>query len=465
MNDNRRGSSHAGKEVGASYRGAAGEPMHGFFAPGGGRGVYLVDGGGGNLMRIVILLVLLPALALAQGQGKNAQGREAEFKKAIAAGWVELASWCESKKLDEEGKKHNDEALSLDPDNARAKVLKEKLAGASGSTEGERKEYERKLETASKKLSALYVQLSKEKHAPADQPKYDAWLMRGFELDAKAGGPALDAEAKDAYGKKEWTRALKLLGALEKQKSDPARAKLLKEVELKGAETSAILRKASTHEMQYYLALPKGWSPARKWTIGVGVEGAGCNWMGMMNGLMGARGDKPLILVTPVTFSNTNGLNKDKYPYPQETLDEVEKSGRMKFDEAGLLAVLDDVRREFNGEEKFCITGFSGGGNLCWRMTFGHPEMLLASAPACANFFNPGEISKDPARETIPIKAFQGDKDEYLKGLDGQWQMAKKLLDEHGFKNVSYVMLPGVGHSGCAKDGMEHWSAQLKPAK
>jgi dienelactone hydrolase len=185
----------------------------------------------------------------------------------------------------------------------------------------------------------------------------------------------------------------------------------------------------------------------------------------MMNGLISVRGDKPFILVTPITFSNTNALDKNKYPYPQSLLDDVEKSGRLKFDEEGLLAVLDDVHREFAGEEKFAITGFSGGGLLCWRMTFGHPEMLFASAPACANFYQAGEISKDPARETIPIHAFQGDKDEYLHNppnLAIQWELARKLLDENGFRNVKYDMLAGVGHSGCSKEVMDHWAGNLR---
>ncbi len=426
-------------------------------------------------MRTLILSLSTAVLAaqpfvLAPGQqGKPAGGKEGEFKRAIAAGLVEFAAWCQSKKLNDEGKKLNDEALALDPDNAKAKALKEKMTSGSDASEADKKEYEKKRETYGKKLSGLLLQLFREKHQSNEQPRFDGYLLRAFELDAKGAGPVLDAEAKDAYSHKDYLRAAKFLAALEKEKSDPSRAKLLREVELKGAESSAIIRKASGHEMQYYLALPKGWNPARKWPIGVGVEGAGCNFLGMQNALMGVRGDKPFILITPITFSNTNSLDKNKYPYPQSLLDEVEKTGRLKFDEEGLLAVLEDVRKEFAGDDKFAITGFSGGGNLCWRMTFGHPEMLFASAPACANFYSPGEISKDPARETIPIKAFQGDKDEYWQkppNLSSQWDRAKKLLDDNGFKNVKYEILPGVGHSGCSKEVMDHWSANLPaPAK
>jgi hypothetical protein len=420
-------------------------------------------------MRTLILCLLVASLAPAQQGKPTSLSKETEYRKAIASALVEFASWCQSKKLIEEGRKLNDEALGLDPDNAKAKALKDKLSGASDAGEADRREYEKKLEGTGKKAASLYVRLFYEKRQVADQPRFDGYLLRGLELDAKGAGPVVDGEAKDAYSHKDWSRAIRLLAALEKEKSDPGRAKMLREVELRGAETSAILRKASSHEMQYYLSLPRGWNPGRKWPIGVGLEGAGCGWLGMLNSLMGVRGDKPFILVTPITFSNTNALDRNKYPYPPSLLDEVEKSGRLKFDEEGLLAVLEDLRKEFAGDEKVAITGFSGGGLLCWRMTFGHPDMLLASAPACANFYNAGEISKDPARETLPIHAFQGDKDEYLHNppnLAIQWENAKKLLDENGFRNVKYDLVAGVGHSNFPKEVMDHWAAALRtPAK
>jgi predicted esterase len=419
-----------------------------------------------RLMRSVIFSLLLVSSLFAQ-QAKPT--KEAELKKAAAAGLAELAGWCQSKKLLEEGKRHNDEALGLDPDNAKAKALKEKLTGASEAGESDVKEYGKKLETYGKKIAGFYLQLFREKHQPPEQARFDGYLLKALDWDAKAATPAVDAEARDAVSKKDWNRAAAMLKALEKEKSDPARAKLLRDVELKGAETSAILKKASTHEMQYYLALPKGWNTGRKWPIVVGIDGAGCNWMGMMNSLLGNRGDRPFIIVSLITFSNTNGLKEQraKYPYSDEVIEAADRNGRMKFDEPGLLAVLEDVRKEFNGEDKFCITGFSGGGNLTWRMTFGHPEKLMGSAPASANFYNAGEISSDPARETVPIKVFQGAKDEYLNkppNLAAQWEMAKKLLDDNGFKNYSYVLVPEAGHSGCGKEVMEFFASLLPGA-
>jgi len=405
---------------------------------------------------------VLLCVSAAAAQQKAPAGREAELRKAIAAGLVELASWCHEKKMRPEGRALVDEALGIDADSAKGKDLKGKLAGDSEADDAARKEYPKRLETYGKRLAALYRELFAQKHQPNQQQQWDKWLVRACELDAKASLPLLDAETREAHGKRDWARAHRLLTGAERVKSEPARAKTLKEVELKCAETTAVQKKASAHTMEYLLALPKGWTPARKWPILVAVEGAGCNWQGMMNAYLGNRGDRPLILVVPITFSNTNALDRAKYPYPQEGLDEADRSGRMGFDEPGLLAVLDDVRREYAGAEKFFVTGFSGGGNLSFRMTFGHPEKLVASAPACPNFSNPGKVSEAPERENLPVKVFQGDKDEYLNMLESQWQNAKSEFERSGFKGVSRVMLPGVGHSGCAKEVLDFFTPMLK---
>lgn len=136
----------------------------------------------------------------------------------------------------------------------------------------------------------------------------------------------------------------------------------------------------------------------------------------------------------------------------------------LDFDEPGLLAALDDVRADFNGEEKFYITGFSGGGNITWHFIFTHPEKLAAAAPASANFSGlRAEASQSPAKETLPIKVLQGEDDEYRKPdsispLDRQWEFAKSMLEQHGYKNWTYELVPKTGHSPCNKQVLEFFN-------
>ena len=76
------------------------------------------------------------------------------------------------------------------------------------------------------------------------------------------------------------------------------------------------------------MQLPKGWSPAKKWPLVIAMEGAGCGWLGCIKGFAKRRGRRPYIVVTPVTFLNTNALNIAKYQYPQSLLDAVDADGR-----------------------------------------------------------------------------------------------------------------------------------------
>jgi predicted esterase len=394
------------------------------------------------------------------------KARELEIRRATAQVLADLADWCGQKKLRVEGRAWCDEALLVSPDHPKAKALRPKLDGENEADEAAAKEYEKKLEAAAKKIAKGYRELAVVKHPASENAKYDAYLIRAYELDPKGTEPVFVAEWRAAYQKKDLERVHRLLSSSERVKPDDKHAKVLREVELKIAETKPVLRTAKEHPIQYYLALPKNWSPDKTWPILVTVEGAGCNWLGNCNAFLGARGDRPFILVTPLTFCNTNKLEKAKYPgYPQELLDEVDRSGRLAWDEAGLLAILAEVRKEFAGQEKFFITGFSGGGNLTWRMIFGHPEKIAGASPACANFYMTGTISQAPERETVPVKAFQGDKDEYLDGnpnLNAQWASAKKHCDDHGFKNVTRVMLPGVGHSTCVNEVLTFFTELLK---
>ncbi len=196
------------------------------------------------------------------------------------------------------------------------------------------------------------------------------------------------------------------------------------------------------------------------------VEGAGCNFRGAIENYASQRGEDPYILITPETFSSTNALEKAKYTYGQELLDKYQGGNRLEFDEAGLLAVIADVQRDFSGDTKFFISGFSGGGNLTWRMVFGHPEMLVAAAPCCPNFANAGTISEDPSREALPIHEFQGEADEYRKTmLEAQWESAKKLLDEHGYKTIERTIVPGAGHSAFVKEVLDFFRPHLAAKK
>jgi predicted esterase len=377
--------------------------------------------------------------------------KERSIKKAMAAELLKLARYCLKKKLLTEGRGHVREALDLDPDSSAAKALLSRLRGDTSAKDFSRRQYNRKWKRFRRWLAHRYRVLFALEHRAEDQPRHDGYLLKAYAHGPKGSRALFDATWRLYYEKKLWGQAYRLLKEGQAIETSSRRTAVLKEVEGKVAESTPLLKKASDHPMAYYLALPKGWSDQREWPILVTVEGAGCNFLGNCKVFLHHRGDLPFILVTPLTFWNTRQLQPDKYPYPRALIEKHDRDmrGRMTFDETGLLKVIETVRKQYRGGKKFFITGFSGGGNLTWRMIFGHPEKLAAASPTGANFTLSGEISRAPERAQLPVKAFQGEKDKYLNMLNAQWARAKGLCDQNGYRNVCREMVPGTGHSAC----------------
>jgi hypothetical protein len=134
-----------------------------------------------------------------------------------------------------------------------------------------------------------------------------------------------------------------------------------------------------------------------------------------------ARGELPFIIVSPCTFSNTNeitGPMLDKYRrfYPDELIRRTGDLGdNLDWDEAGLLAIVQDLRTHYDAEARIYITGFSGGGLITYRLIFQRPMLLAGAAPVCANFFHSeyrsfkGRFSD--ADLNFPIHLVQGEED------------------------------------------------------
>jgi predicted esterase len=212
--------------------------------------------------------------------------------------------------------------------------------------------------------------------------------------------------------------------------------------------------------MVAWLSLPRSFAKKGEAPVLVAVEGAGCNFLGLCRGFVDGRGSRRFLVLTPVTLSNTNELRPETYPmYAPSLLDEW-KSKRVEFDLAGLEAILQVLRERYGAAEKVAITGFSGGGNLCYSWTLRRPDRVLASAPACANF-QPGLAGDAKAVEGggPPVHVLTGAKDEFRDqvhgqkpGIEGQSDGAMEAFERLGFTRVRRTMLPGVGHSSCARE-------------
>ncbi|WP_448697608.1 hypothetical protein ACFGVR_12885 [Mucilaginibacter sp. AW1-3] len=215
------------------------------------------------------------------------------------------------------------------------------------------------------------------------------------------------------------------------------------------------LKKANNHAMQYYISLPDGWTPTKKWPIVVVIEAAEKEFKLNAQRFADANKKMNFIIVAPIIVSNGNQGQRDPkiYPYTSNVWDDIDKNGVCTFDEEGLTQVIKDVQKTYNGESKYFITGFEAGAHLVWAMTFLHPEQLRAAAPVDGNYrgrcMETDPFSNHPSRVNLPVMEFIGQTDRNSalgQMIYGQWNTAKKLAIDHGYKNISETIVPGKGH-------------------
>ena len=236
---------------------------------------------------------------------------------------------------------------------------------------------------------------------------------------------------------------------------------LLAMVEIAGisssiAQTSDLkLVKASNHPMLYYISLPKDWTASRKWPVAVVLESADKDYKVNAERFVSARGNLPFILVAPFNTNNGNSGRRDPavFPYSAETWDYMEKVGDCQFNDEGLLNIVTDVAKQYNGEEKIFLTGFEAGTHVLWSMVFNHPEILMVAVPVAGNWRNrcyvAEKVTTDPSKKKFPIHSIVGELDEGFgpKGsIYGQWTGVRDLASSQGYKDISETVVPKKGH-------------------
>jgi len=222
------------------------------------------------------------------------------------------------------------------------------------------------------------------------------------------------------------------------------------------AQTTPLeLVKASNHPIQYYVSLPKGWDPSRKWPVAVVLEAAEKDYKVNAERFVSTRGNLPFILVAPINTNNGNQGRRDPsiFPYSAETWDYMDKVGDCQFNDEGILSIISDVAKQYNGEEKIYVTGFEAGTHVLWSLVFNHPEILMAAVPVAGNWRNrcfvQEKITTDPEKKKFPIHSIVGELDEGFgpKGIVyGQWTSVRDLAVSHGYKDISETVIAKRGH-------------------
>jgi predicted esterase len=309
---------------------------------------------------------------------------------------------------------------------------------------------------AAAESAKAYEKLHGLEHDAKADARFDGYLVKALELEpSKARIAKVTSLAKQAAGNK--TRADfvgRLLVRLREVDAEGAGKGRYDALEAELAQADVALVKGD-HPMVGWVSLPKGWAPKQEWRVLVTVDGSGSNFLGSARTFRDARGSRKFVVLAPCSLSNTNELEAAKYPFYSEALRKEWGGRRVEFDLAGLQALLKAVHDRFGGAETIAITGFSGGGNLCYSMTMHHPDRVWAAAPACANY-QPGLAQGAKAVEGggPPVHILTGEKDEHrdqvfgqTPGIEGQSDWAQESFAKLGFRNVKRTMIPGAGHS------------------
>jgi dienelactone hydrolase len=383
-----------------------------------------------------ILLLLLAATAVAAPKAED------KLKSKLAKVWIDYARACVGKGAKTEGQRAIELARAADA-NARdlAKVA-ESVEALSRDEDPDKTRRAKAHKDAAKVCDKL--------------AKYDPeFTFKALELDpSKTRINKLLGKVKQLAGKRQSVNdAGKLLTRLREAYPEGKYDAIEREMALKDV---AVIRGKGQH-LVGYLSLPKGWKKNREYDVLVAVDGAGSGFLGCARGFAGARGSRDVIVLAPCTLANTNQLKPDKYPfYSKEVLDEGNRN-RFGFDLEGLEALLEVVKERYGGRDKIAITGFSGGGNLCYGWTLVHPDRVLCAAPACANFGGMGLSQAKPVTDGgPPIHIMTGANDKHREftfgnknspGIEPQTDRAVKALKDLGFTNFKRTMLKGKGHS------------------
>ncbi len=231
-----------------------------------------------------------------------------------------------------------------------------------------------------------------------------------------------------------------------------------------------LLTTATTHPMQYYVSLPEGWTAGKKWPVVMVIEGANRQFEATMQLYEQARKSMPFILVTPLVITNggTSYRQIPTYHYSDEVWNESDRVGRCQFDQDGIVAIAADVRRLYNGEDKFFIAGWEAGAHTVWMMVLRHPEMLRGAAVSGGNFqarcMEDGRFSESPALAALPVTVFGAENSQYWnpgKPVYDQSHTAMRLAESHGYKSITETPGKGKDHGPLERETLEYFHALL----
>jgi hypothetical protein len=185
-----------------------------------------------------------------------------------------------------------------------------------------------------------------------------------------------------------------------------------------------------------------------------------------------ARKQRPFILVTPLVVTNggANARSVTTYRYSDQVWDRIQNSGPFVFDMDGITAIMQDVTKQYGGDNKYFITGLEAAGHTIWGILFSRPEVVRGAALVCPNYLgrwvDEAHISPAAERSALPIRNLIGTNDSLCaprNPIYTQMQKAISVAEAHGYKNVSLTRVEGKGHERLAEEVLAYFSTLIQP--
>jgi hypothetical protein len=410
--------------------------------------------------RLLPALLLAPLLALAGAPPAGAEGpsdAEAKHRQGAAADLVAFAEACAKLGARTAGAAALEEARGLDHLAKGLKAAEDAIGALPAGDPAGSPELEKARKASGKEIAKHYDALAALKHDAKEEARVTGYALRALEWDPSEARKRKVLAAADAASGDPVQAGLLLRGL---RRADPEgyRTGKYDPALEKAARKGILLLGTVPEELVAFVSLPRDWKKGGTWPVLVAVDGAGCNFLGCARGFANSRGSRPVIVVAPMTLSNTNELKPASYPAYPKALLEKWNGDRIEFDRRGMVQVISDVNRHFGGEEKVFVTGFSGGGNYCYFKLITDPKGVRGAAPACANFSGMGlQGAEGPGPGGgPPVHVFTGEKDEHGQftfgkkdspGIEPQTDNAMETLKRLGFTDVRRTMVKGAGHS------------------
>jgi hypothetical protein len=407
-----------------------------------------------------VLLTAFPAF----GQAAKYDKAETEALQKIQAAWIEAATKAASGKhevllmrsIDEariagagaDTLRDEESALMV----ARAYAPRQDGAEAAG------------ILAASRTAAGAAVQSLLALDPPAASlARFAEHLARALEVDPKnAKALALyQKRTAAALAGKDWNvlRTLVMRAA----ELDPAGYKAGK---YSGAEQAlagngGLVVRGRDHLLQATVVLPDGWTAKKTWPMFVSIVGANCAYDSMLDELKRKAAKKPFILVVAKTIANANELEFAKLPYPKSVMERYgdlqRRPQRVDWDEIGLLSVLAEIRQRFAAQERFFMTGYSGGAFLVHHWLQHRSEQLLGACAGSGNYSSTAEQGAvKPADGGCPVLIVSGSRDQAgPPRIFPQSDQAAKALKDLGFTQVDRRHLENRDHEAFYELGLE----------